>query len=433
MPFVSSPYTFVLRSLRVGGSMLVGAALLLLLIGAAHAQSTPVLQADNADGDSTMISFDDGGFGVFGRSSISASNSIFAEGPGIRMMWYPKKRAFRVGQVDGTQWDDSNTGSYSVAMGRNTTASGFGAIALGNGGTANAEGAVVIGGDINRGNSQPSQATGSRSLVLGNSATATGRRAVAIGSQSSTGTPVSASGEGAMVLGPSTATALYSTAIGLDARADGTFSTAVGYKTTAATDESITVGTFNSANTSDDNSLFVVGNGDVLRGTRSDALVLDRSGNLSIAGSLTESSDRRLKTDIRPLEAGTLDELSQIQAVRFHFKEGTGHPVNEQIGLVAQEVAHRFPELVQENNNGYLSVSYSKLTAVLLKGMQEQQALIVSQRRAHEDLEARMTALEASVSNNDSAKAGLGQAGLLGFLIGTALIGGLLVWRRRRA
>ncbi|RLC33444.1 MAG: hypothetical protein DRZ76_04345, partial [Candidatus Nealsonbacteria bacterium] len=52
-------------------------------------------------------------------------NSGWAEpnlGAGTRMLWYPRKAAFRVGYVDGTQWDDANIGSYSTAMGAQTTA-----------------------------------------------------------------------------------------------------------------------------------------------------------------------------------------------------------------------------------------------------------------------------------------------------------------------
>lgn len=56
--------------------------------------------------------------GTFGTGTIPI------EGAGVRMMWYPKKSAFRAGEVDDTQWDDANIGDYSTAMGGSTTASG---------------------------------------------------------------------------------------------------------------------------------------------------------------------------------------------------------------------------------------------------------------------------------------------------------------------
>ena len=45
------------------------------------------------------------------------SGLIPKEGAGTRMMWYPKKAAFRAGKVDATQWSDANIGNDSVAMG----------------------------------------------------------------------------------------------------------------------------------------------------------------------------------------------------------------------------------------------------------------------------------------------------------------------------
>ena len=49
--------------------------------------------------------------GEFGVTGV-----IPATGAGTRMMWYPTKAAFRVGYVDGTQWDDGNIGDYSTAL-----------------------------------------------------------------------------------------------------------------------------------------------------------------------------------------------------------------------------------------------------------------------------------------------------------------------------
>ena len=53
------------------------------------------------------------------------------QGPGRRMMWYPGKAAFRVGYVNGMQWDQNNIGTYSFASGFSTIASGGYSTALG--------------------------------------------------------------------------------------------------------------------------------------------------------------------------------------------------------------------------------------------------------------------------------------------------------------
>ena len=51
-------------------------------------------------------------------------------GNGRRMMWYPDKAAFRAGYAGTDQWDEINTGNYSVAMGYLTEASGSYSTAL---------------------------------------------------------------------------------------------------------------------------------------------------------------------------------------------------------------------------------------------------------------------------------------------------------------
>ncbi len=64
------------------------------------------------------------------------SGSLPASGAGTRVMWYPKKVAFRAGYVNGSQWDDTNIGHVSIAMGENTIASGAASTALGTSTTA---------------------------------------------------------------------------------------------------------------------------------------------------------------------------------------------------------------------------------------------------------------------------------------------------------
>ncbi len=49
---------------------------------------------------------------------------IPATGAGVRMMWFPKRAAFRAGYVQGTQWDEMNIGYHSFASGRNNRAAG---------------------------------------------------------------------------------------------------------------------------------------------------------------------------------------------------------------------------------------------------------------------------------------------------------------------
>lgn len=71
-------------------------------------------------------------------------------GAGSRLIWYPRKAAFRAGYVDGAQWDDANIGNYSSAMGKNTVASGeYSVVGGGDNNVASGQHAVVIGGQNN--------------------------------------------------------------------------------------------------------------------------------------------------------------------------------------------------------------------------------------------------------------------------------------------
>lgn len=73
---------------------------------------------------------------ILGTGTFNSSPSITAAGAGTRLMWYPRKAAFRAGRIDGTQWNDSSIGNHSTVFGWNSIASGHQSTAFGNGVTA---------------------------------------------------------------------------------------------------------------------------------------------------------------------------------------------------------------------------------------------------------------------------------------------------------
>ena len=110
-------------------------------------------------------------------------------------------------------------------------------------------------------------------------------------------------------------------------------------------------------------------------GSNASKLTLSTAGNLTIAGTLTENSDARLKTDVRAL-TGALDSVRELRPVRYRLREPASGPRSEQLGLIAQEVEAVLPELTGEGTDGNLGVSYGRLSAVLVSAMQEQQQTI---------------------------------------------------------
>jgi hypothetical protein len=85
------------------------------------------------------------------------------------------------------------------------------------------------------------------------------------------------------------------------------------------------------------------------------------------------SSDARLKTNISTLE-NTLDKLETVKGVSFNWNQlaqDNGKDNTKQIGIIAQDLETVFPELVHTKDDGYKTVDYIKLTAVLLQAVNE--------------------------------------------------------------
>ena len=74
--------------------------------------------------------------------------SLPAAGAGTRLMWYPARGAFRVGSVEGEQWDLSNIGLHSFAAGNNAVASGDNSIAMGLRARTTRGSAFAVGEDV---------------------------------------------------------------------------------------------------------------------------------------------------------------------------------------------------------------------------------------------------------------------------------------------
>lgn len=373
-----------------------------------------------------------------GENAMAVGNLTTASGEDATAMGSGTTASGRDATAMGSQTTASAT--YTTAMGFETTANAAYATAMGNGTTASERAAVAMGFQTTAG-ARDATAMGSETTASGSYATAMGRLSTASGgSATAMGAGATASGRvGATAMGlGTTASGVGATAMGQSTTAGGEGATAMGTRTTAATENSLTIGECNGANTSEDNTLFVAGNGTFAENLGgcfpSNALVLDDSGNLTISGSLTENSDRRLKTGIEPLGEYILEKLSKLRPVRYRFKNQETRPSGEQIGLIAQDVRKEFPSLVTEGAGGYLSLAYPKLTAVLLKGLQEQQATIDSlekRTRRLDEVEKRLAALEAgrfpsALTGQAGSRGGL----LLAFLLG-GLLGAGLLWRRR--
>ena len=95
-------------------------------------------------------------------------------------------------------------------------------------------------------------------------------------------------------------------------------------------------------------------------------------GNMTIGGTLTENSSIRYKDNVETIKYG-LDKVLQMRGVSY-TKKDTGI---KEIGLIAEELNEIIPDLVIKNEEGLCdSVSYGRITAVLIEAIKEQQKQI---------------------------------------------------------
>jgi hypothetical protein len=100
---------------------------------------------------------------------------------------------------------------------------------------------------------------------------------------------------------------------------------------------------------------------------------LSGAGNMTLPGTLTINSDARLKENLTPLT----DALDKVKALTGYNYNRIGSDVL-QMGVVAQEVQKVAPELVLEDSEGTLSVSYQNMVALLIEAIKEQSIQIAS-------------------------------------------------------
>ena len=92
------------------------------------------------------------------------------------------------------------------------------------------------------------------------------------------------------------------------------------------------------------------------------------SGGVTVTGTLTETSSITLKENVETYTP-SLDIINKIRPVKYNRKTNKD---KKEIGLIAEELAELFPELVEKDGKGNpSSVNYSRAVTVLLGGFKE--------------------------------------------------------------
>lgn len=180
---------------------------------------------------------------ILAKGTFGSGATLTTSGVGTRLIWYPRKSAFRAGYAEATEWDDENIGNHSFAVGFGTRASGDYSSALG----------------------FRTYAIGIYSTTFGNNTYATGNTATAMG----IGT--NASGD-------------FSFAVGYNTTASGPNTTAMGRAINVVGSHSFGIGLNESgASITQDNTMAIMG-GNVGIGTATPATLLDVNGMITATG-----------------------------------------------------------------------------------------------------------------------------------------------------
>jgi hypothetical protein len=123
------------------------------------------------------------------------------------------------------------------------------------------------------------------------------------------------------------------------------------------------------------------------------SVLIDSAGQLG-----TISSSARFKQDIEDMGDAS-SNLLRLRPVTFRYRQPASDGSRPlQHGLIAEEVAEIYPDLVVRGADGQVeTVQYWKIDVMLLNEVQKQQAVIARQAEEIESLRKRLESLEAVV------------------------------------
>jgi len=109
-------------------------------------------------------------------------------------------------------------------------------------------------------------------------------------------------------------------------------------------------------------------------------LDLHSSGDANFFGTVRTNgsiltSDLRYKKNVQSIIPETVNKLNQLRGSSFEWRtdefSDKGFSEGTKLGFIAQELKEVYPELVDESNEGYLSVNYNGLIPILVEAIKD--------------------------------------------------------------
>ena len=103
--------------------------------------------------------------------------------------------------------------------------------------------------------------------------------------------------------------------------------------------------------------------------------------DLYVGGTVTSSSDERLKKNIREIDTDILDKIDNLRTVKYNAIDDIKDDPTDLYGFIAQDFEEYFPELLKRNSeNSYYSFDYPRVTVLLLKCIKELKRLFLEKK-----------------------------------------------------
>lgn len=140
-----------------------------------------------------------------------------------------------------------------------------------------------------------------------------------------------------------------------------------------------------------------------------DVINLNKDGNIYASNSISTdgeinsptyntTSDARFKKNVKSID-GALAKTQQLNGYTYNWnklaeKQKGITTKEQQVGVLAQELEAVFPQLVKTDEEGYKSVNYAAMTAVLIEAVKELSAQVGTLQNENAEMKAELTKVD---------------------------------------